>query len=128
MRNWFIILILAFLTLFISINVRSQNYYSSSIQNDTVIIKNINEKFELSLFACPDGGYRWSLSTPDTTTVKLINKITVPFNNRPAKGGYVLEKWSFEGLKTGSWVLKFVYKRSWESEIIKFINVKVTIE
>lgn len=93
-----------------------QNYLQVSLP-DNLLKKAVNEKFEITLEACHDGGYRWFLEPVDTTKIKLLMCTSKPVNEKFTIGGNVYEIWTFVGLQQGEYQMIFNYRRPWLDQI-----------
>jgi predicted secreted protein len=108
--------------------VFSQNAPSDNSLNKKLIKVSVNKRFDLKFNSTPSAGYSWQVEKIDSVKIKLISKTEKLTGSQKQVGGPVIEIWSFIGLVKGSYNLKFIYKRSWESEIIKTEEIKVVIK
>ena len=96
---------------------------------DTVIRTKVNKSFEIKLDACHTCGYSWFLAPMDTTKIQHLGTTSEPKIKVPELvGGNAIETWSFIGLKKGTQVLEFYYKRPWLQEIHSRKKIKVIIK
>lgn len=72
-------------------------------------------------------GYTWNTVIADETIISLTKEDFVSENNNKevvgAGGNYI---YTFKGLKEGTTVVNFIYKRSWEEE--ELYNIKYSIK
>lgn len=84
------------------------------------------QEFTITLDSIPTSGYKW-IPTFNTYTINIISH-----NFQPTSpiliGGSGKEIFTFKAMNSGATVLKMVYKRSWEQQIVAekkfFIDVR----
>jgi predicted secreted protein len=91
------------------------------------IEKNVNEKFDITIEACHDAGYRWFLEPVDTTRIKLLSCTSKPVNEKFKFGGNVYETWTFIGFQRGEYQLVFNYRHPWQDKIDRTEKFTVVI-
>ena len=95
--------------------------------NEKTVQYPVNVQFDLKFEAVHSAGYSWQPEPANSAKVKLIEKSFQPDKTKMKIGGVTTETWSFIGLEKGEFLLRFVYKRSWESTAQKTEEVKVQI-
>ena len=99
------------------------------ITDDMPVLKiKANEPFILKFLACHSCGYNWSLDKIDTSVVKLIDVTSMHASGRnDIKGGSIYEFWKMKVIASGSYVLEFVYKRTWLKDSGKITYVELYV-
>jgi inhibitor of cysteine peptidase len=94
-------------------------------KKDKLIKTKIGEIFTIELESNPTTGYQWQESF-DETKVKLLEKKT----NLTSKliGAATTEVFTFQPIAEGNAKIKLDYKRSWESEKLESLEIKVETE
>ena len=108
----------------------------SYCQTDTIFITDdmpalkvkTDEPFILKFLACHSCGFKWSLVKVDTSNVKLIDVTSMHASGRnDIKGGSIYEFWKMKVIASGSYVLEFVYKRTWLKDSGKITYVELYV-
>jgi inhibitor of cysteine peptidase len=94
-------------------------------KEENIILKK-GQEFTITLDSNPTSGYKW-IPAFNTYTIKIIS-----YNFHPTSsiviGGSGKDIFTFKAMNSGATVLKMVYKRSWEQQIMAeknfFINVR----
>ncbi len=93
----------------------------------------LNKEFILKIEGNPTTGYNWFYNDESNSIVQPVDlneyktgKYESTNTGRDGAPGYLLFK--FKAISSGETKLSFIYKRSWENEIRRTINVKIKIK
>jgi len=91
-------------------------------KNNDEIKTKVGEIFSIELESSPTTGYQWEESF-DEKKVKLVDKkFDLPSNAIGASGK---ETFTFEAFSEGNSTIQLDYKRSWESDSIEKVEIKL---
>ena len=100
--------------------------YSLLLTEDTAVtLQKGNNPFVFSLKNAQDGGYLWTYEAEEGTSLR---EWFVKYPDDTAVGAPSLQQYTFVPEKTGTYTLRFRLKRSWETEAIRELTVRVTVK
>lgn len=96
-------------------------------KNDSQINARIGETFSIELESNPTTGYEWHADF-DSNKVKLKEKTFEPAKSNENIGAAGREVLVFETIAEGSSIIRFDYKRSWETSGDESLEFKIEAE
>jgi inhibitor of cysteine peptidase len=117
---------------FICPHVTANNGAYAMENNNSNIIIETDETFNISLASNPSTGYEWEIRECNYSVLELADSHygSPKYPSPPPLGAGGWQNWTFRGIKDGKTTLKLVYWRPWEGEesIIDVYTLHITVE
>ena len=92
------------------------------------IVLRIGARQTINLEENPSTGYQWIINSTSVSQHNIIVIHDLGFKkNNTMPGSPGVHKWRIIAKKAGSLVLQFIYKRAWETEVVKDIKINILV-
>lgn len=101
---------------------------SGPMAGETVMLK-VGTTYEYALEGTPGTGAAWSFSEDESEGADIVEVEDLGYGEPAGEaiGGPAPYRFRFKALEPGSARLVFVYKRSWETEVLREQTLRMTI-